>query len=87
MQQNASRLCKKVLNLNSFLYILDTTILILYRKLYINIVSIVINTIIIVLNIEARQYNIKINLVISIPKFVIIASFIYACAGLIRTGH
>ena len=37
--------------------ILDTTLLILYRKLYINIVSIM------VLNIEARQYNIKINLV------------------------
>ena len=36
--------------------ILDTTILILYRKLYINIESII------VLNIEARQYNIKIDL-------------------------
>ena len=41
------------------LYILDTTILILYRKLYINIVSII------VLNIEARKCNIKINLAIS----------------------
>ena len=41
------------------LYILDTTILILYRKLYINIVSII------VLNIEASQYNIKINLAVS----------------------
>ena len=41
------------------LYILDTTILILYRKLYINIVSII------VLNIESRQYNININLIIS----------------------
>ena len=40
------------------LYILDTPILILYRKLYINIVSII------VLNIETRQYNIKINLAI-----------------------
>ena len=39
--------------------ILDTTILILYRKLYINIVPII------VLNIEARHYNIKINLAIS----------------------
>ena len=38
---------------------LVTTILILYPKLYRNIVSIV------VLNIEARQYNIKINLAIS----------------------
>ena len=42
------------------LYILNTTILILYRKLYINVESIII-----VLNIEARQYNIKINLFIS----------------------
>ena len=41
------------------LYVLDTTILIFYRKLYINIVSII------VLNIEASQYNIKINLAIS----------------------
>ena len=39
------------------LYVLDTAILIFYRKLYINIVSIIL------LNIEARQYNIKINLV------------------------
>ena len=38
------------------LNILVTTILILYRKLYINIVSII------VLNIETRQYNININL-------------------------
>ena len=44
---------------DKILYILDTTILILYRKLYINIVSIT------VLNIEARQYNININLAIS----------------------
>ena len=44
---------------DKILYILDTTILILYRKLYINIVSIV------VLNIEAIQYNIKFNLTIS----------------------
>ena len=44
---------------NKILYILDTTILILYRKLYINIVSTI------VLNIEARQYNIEINLSIS----------------------
>ena len=35
--------------------ILDITILTLYRKLYINIVSII------VLGIEIRQYNIKIN--------------------------
>ena len=41
------------------LYILVTTILILYPKLYINIVSII------VFNIEARQYNIKIDLAIS----------------------
>ena len=41
------------------LYILETTILILYRKLYINIVSSI------VLNIATRQYNIKINLAIS----------------------
>ena len=41
------------------LFILDTKILIFYRKLYINIVS---NT---VLNIKERQYNIKINLAIS----------------------
>ena len=44
---------------DKILFILDTTILILYRKLYINIV------LIIVLNFEARQYNIKINLSIS----------------------
>ena len=44
---------------DKILYILGGTILILYRKLYIHIVSII------VLNIEARQYNIKINLAIS----------------------
>ena len=44
---------------NKIFYILDNTILILYRKLYINIVSII------VLNIEARQYNIKNNLAMS----------------------
>ena len=44
---------------DKILYILDTTILILYPKLYINIVSII------ALNIEARQYNVNINLVIS----------------------
>ena len=44
---------------DKILYIIDTTILILYLKLYINIVSII------VLNIEAIQYNIKINLAIS----------------------
>ena len=38
---------------------LDITILILYGKRYLNIVSII------VLNIEARQDNIKINLAIS----------------------
>ena len=44
--------------------ILATTILILYRKLHINIVSII------VFNIEAIQYNMKINLAISCsPKF------------------
>ena len=59
------RLFRKLLRLENvklfsrqdkILYILDTTILILYRKLYVNIVSII------VLNIETRQYNIKINL-------------------------
>ena len=44
---------------DKILVMLFTTILILYRKMYRNIVSIV------VLNIEARQYNIKINLAIS----------------------
>ena len=44
---------------DKILYILDITIFILYRKQYINIV------LIIVLNIEVRQYNIKINLAIS----------------------
>ena len=44
---------------DKILYILDTIILKLYRKLYLNIVSII------VLNVEARQYNIKINLAIS----------------------
>ena len=43
----------------NILYILDTAILILYRQLCINIVSIN------VLNIETRQYKIKINLAIS----------------------
>ena len=43
---------------DKILDILVTTNLILYRKLYRNIVSIN------VLNIEARQYNIKINLAI-----------------------
>ena len=42
-----------------YLIIFDTTILILYWKRYIHIVSII------VLNIKIRQYNIKINLVIS----------------------
>ena len=41
---------------DKILYILDTTILIFYRKLYINIVSII------VLDIETRQCNNKINL-------------------------
>ena len=41
---------------DKILYILDTAILIWYRKLYLNIVSII------VLNIETREYNIKINL-------------------------
>ena len=41
---------------DEILDILVTTFLILYRKLYINIVSII------VLNIESRQHNIKINL-------------------------
>ena len=41
---------------DNILYILDTTIFISNRELYINIVSII------VLNIEARQCNIKINL-------------------------
>ena len=49
---------------DKILYILVTTKLILYRKLYRNIVAII------VLNIVARQYNIKINLAISCsPKF------------------
>ena len=43
---------------DKILYILDTTILIFYWKLYLNIVSII------ALNIEARQYNTKINLAI-----------------------
>ena len=42
--------------------ILVTTILILYRKLYRNIVSII------VLNIGARQYNIKVNLAAGDPE-------------------
>ena len=41
---------------DKILYILDATILILYRKRFINIVSIV------ALNIEARQYKININI-------------------------
>ena len=45
---------------DKILNILVTTILILYRKLYNIIVSII------VLNIEAGQYNIKINLAIYI---------------------
>ena len=44
---------------DKIIYIIDTTILILYRKLYINIVSII------VLNYETRQCNVKINLAIS----------------------
>ena len=44
---------------DKILYILDITIMILYQKRYTNIVSII------VLNIEARQCNIKINLAIS----------------------
>ena len=44
---------------DKILYILNITILVLYRKLYTNIVSII------VLNIDARQYNIKINLATS----------------------
>ena len=46
---------------DKILYILVTPILMLYRKLYRNIVQII------VLNIEARQYNIKINLAIAQP--------------------
>ena len=50
---------------DKILEIIVTTILILYRKLYINIVSIII------LNIEARLYNIKINLDISCSSKII----------------
>ena len=51
---------------DKILDIIVATILILYRKLYINIVSIF------VLNIESRQYNIKINLAITCsPTFII----------------
>ena len=53
--------------------ILDITILILYRKLYINIVSIV------VLNIESKQYNIKINLAISCIPNPIVQDFLRKC--------
>ena len=49
---------------DKILCILDTTISILYRKLYINIVSIIL------LNIEARQHNIKTNLPILLPKVI-----------------
>ena len=52
-------------------YILVTTILIFYRELYRNIVSII------VLNIEASQYNIKINLAISCSLKTIILEEIY----------
>ena len=50
---------KLFLKQDKILDILVTAIFILYRKLYINIV------LIIVLNIDVRQYNIKINLAIS----------------------
>ena len=53
--------------------ILDMIILILYRKLYINIVSII------VLNIKARQYNIKINLAISCSLVLCILSSEIVC--------
>ena len=50
---------------DKILFILNTRILILYRKLYINIVSII------VWNFEARQYNIKIKLAVPCrPSFV-----------------
>ena len=53
------------------LYILVTIILTLYQKLYINIVSII------VLNNEAKQYNIKINLVISCSPRIAFSLFRY----------
>ena len=43
---------------DKILHILDATILIFYRKLYINILSII------DLNVDVIQYNIKINLTI-----------------------
>ena len=56
---------------DNIIYILDTTILILYRKLYGNIVSII------VLNIEAIQYNIKINLaILRSPKQILQEAFL-----------
>ena len=57
---------------DKILYILDTTILILYRKLYINIVSII------VLNIEARKYKIRIILLCraALEKIIGIWSFV-----------
>ena len=51
----AARLVNRFLHRRLHIY---STILILYRKLYINIV------LIIVLNIKARQYNMKINLIL-----------------------
>ena len=59
---------------DKILDILDATILILYRKLCINIVSII------VLNIEASQYNIKINLAIC-PGLSIIKTGATRAAG------
>ena len=53
---------------DKILYILHTTILILYQKLYINIVSII------DVNIEARQYTIKINLAILCPLFFTVST-------------
>ena len=58
---------------DKILFILDTTILILYRKLYIYIVSII------VLNFEARQYNIKINLAISGSPIILKLIFCDSC--------
>ena len=60
-----NRFLNKFIKKDKILDILITTILILYRKLYRNIVSII------VLNIGTRQYNIKINLAISCsPNFI-----------------
>ena len=56
---------------DEIIYILDTTVLILYRKLYINIVSVI------VLNIEARQYNIKMNLAISCSDYLSKVMYVY----------